>query len=323
MAYLYIPESTIQSYISSLVGGLQGEVLKLVQLELKNEVQAFRELSCEQLVQTGRGSKIRTKVEAVDRRIKQIDKAITQIQRLVETLQAPIRPLNILVEVLSNLPIPQSVPPGVGIPISITLTFSRLIQTLRELLKQIDTVCTSILMVLEKFEGIRSKAVQEIQKLELLLSLCEAEMTLQVARVKCNISLETLVELGLFTTKGVSMLMEYKRKVLQGIDVTEDLKWFLDTLGAVPCMKKETKIVFTRESASTLPSTELISYISKQGKKYTIKVVEDKATSGIALQHYAVAVDAVGVVVLQGPRSYSSDLGILVEEIKFALDQLR
>jgi hypothetical protein len=75
-------------------------------------------------------------------------------------------------------------------------------------------------------------------------------------------------------------------------------------------------IELTAVIAPRTPSggTEALTY-----RGYTIEI---RTASGeyVAPLRYAVAIDRQGVVVLQGPRSYSSSTEVLIEEIKFRID---
>ena len=53
---------------------------------------------------------------------------------------------------------------------------------------------------------------------------------------------------------------------------------------------------------------------------YTIKIVKDTLSPEFAPRRYAVVEDAQGVVVLKGPSSFSSSTRILVDEIKFRIN---
>lgn len=323
MAFIYILDSVIQASVSRIVGKLQGELLKILHSELKKIFLDFKNIPCEKLQSSGKGAQIKRSLNGIEKRIQQIELRINQIRGIIGTLQKPVQALNTLVEVLSALPIPQSVPPGEGMPISTTLTFSRLIQTLRELIRQIEQVCSSILQVLSQFDKIKAKVNTEIERVNLIILLCEAERTLQEARIKCKITVETLVELELFNPDGSSKLLDYRKKVLEGKEIKEELTWFLKTLELVPCMKKQLKVNLSGTGISSVGSSGTEIFISRSGKKYLLKVLVDREDSEIAVRHYAVALDSIGIVVLQGQRSYSSNLEILIDELKFALDQLQ
>ncbi len=55
-------------------------------------------------------------------------------------------------------------------------------------------------------------------------------------------------------------------------------------------------------------------------KGYTLEIVEDPNSLSIAPKRYAIAKDKAGIVVLYGPSSFSSDTQVLLDEIKFRID---
>jgi hypothetical protein len=55
-------------------------------------------------------------------------------------------------------------------------------------------------------------------------------------------------------------------------------------------------------------------------KGYTLEIVQDPNSPAIAPRRYAIAKDRVGVIVLYGPSSFSSDTKVLLDEIKFRID---
>jgi hypothetical protein len=55
-------------------------------------------------------------------------------------------------------------------------------------------------------------------------------------------------------------------------------------------------------------------------KGYELAIVDDPNSPKIAPRRYAIAKDKVGVIVLYGPSSFSSDTKVLLDEIKFRID---
>ena len=53
---------------------------------------------------------------------------------------------------------------------------------------------------------------------------------------------------------------------------------------------------------------------------YTLEIREDENSPAIAQRRYAVALDEYKIVVLQGPPSFSSSTDILIEELKYRID---
>jgi prefoldin subunit 5 len=55
-------------------------------------------------------------------------------------------------------------------------------------------------------------------------------------------------------------------------------------------------------------------------KGYILEIVEDPNSPKIAPKRYAIAKDKAGVIVLYGPSSFSSDTQVLLDEVKFRID---
>jgi hypothetical protein len=68
------------------------------------------------------------------------------------------------------------------------------------------------------------------------------------------------------------------------------------------------------------PVRTQISYRSSSGKDYTIKVIKDPNSPEIAPKRQAIVQDFRGITVLTGPSSFASDPQILIEEIKFRIE---
>lgn len=55
-------------------------------------------------------------------------------------------------------------------------------------------------------------------------------------------------------------------------------------------------------------------------KGYKLEIIQDPDSPEIAPRRYAIAKDRRGIVVLRGPSSFSSDTQVLLDEIKFRID---
>ena len=58
----------------------------------------------------------------------------------------------------------------------------------------------------------------------------------------------------------------------------------------------------------------------QNGNEYTIRILEDPESPGFAKRRYAIVENAGGVTVLRGPASFSSSTKVLVDEIKFRIN---
>lgn len=61
-------------------------------------------------------------------------------------------------------------------------------------------------------------------------------------------------------------------------------------------------------------------FTNLNGTPYTIKVITDPNSPSIAPQRRAIAIDKRGVTVLKGPLSFASESKVLIEELKFRIN---
>ena len=62
------------------------------------------------------------------------------------------------------------------------------------------------------------------------------------------------------------------------------------------------------------------TYRAKNGRDYILEVIEEKAGSGPVPRRFAAAKDSIGVIILKGQPSFSSDTTILLDELKIRID---
>lgn len=68
------------------------------------------------------------------------------------------------------------------------------------------------------------------------------------------------------------------------------------------------------------PNPDYIHTSNTSGKTYTLAINQDPNSPQIAPRRFATATDNRGVVVLKGPSSFSSSTQVLLDEIKFRID---
>lgn len=84
------------------------------------------------------------------------------------------------------------------------------------------------------------------------------------------------------------------------------------------CIKNPSELLVEISVAEApKPSEEGVSY-----KGYKLQIVQDIVEYKLAPKRRAIALDKRGIVVLQGPSSFSSSTQILLDELKFRIDQL-
>jgi len=68
------------------------------------------------------------------------------------------------------------------------------------------------------------------------------------------------------------------------------------------------------------PAFTGLEYTAPSGRTYTIKIVEDKNSPEVAPRRQAIVQDFRGITVLTGPASFATRTQILIDEIKFRID---
>ena len=105
------------------------------------------------------------------------------------------------------------------------------------------------------------------------------------------------------------------KQKLQSIDIK-----LFECVEALPQDQKEEVLALIEN----LPSNAGISGIDAEGnyfyKNYKITIQEDKNSPGFAKRRFAQVENDRGVVVMRGPVSFSSSTRVLVDEIKFRID---
>lgn len=81
------------------------------------------------------------------------------------------------------------------------------------------------------------------------------------------------------------------------------------------------ELINSIQGTTTDPSQSGVEYTSTtNGRTYTLSVLIDEASPEIATRRYAIAKDFRGIVVLRGPSSFASSEQILIDELKFRID---
>lgn len=68
-----------------------------------------------------------------------------------------------------------------------------------------------------------------------------------------------------------------------------------------------------------VPDTNF-QYRGANGKTYNLAIIDDNTSETTAKRRVAVAKDSIGVIILRGQPSFSSDTQVLLDEIKFRID---
>ena len=377
MPYVNIPESKLVSTIASLVGKIQGDVVGKV-IKRAGELETkFRSEGCP----TNLG-RIRSQLNGLNSSIGAINGKLSKFKKLPQALKAPVGGLKAAKNIILTLPIPQAVPPGIGIPVSITTKYADLLHLLKEFIKQISDDIDGLTHVLDT--GGPSSRLQSIdrafKKIEVSLKACEIEKAIldkvetgeltrnQLIRLGL-IDIGRLRELGLdeftkdeeeFTEKDIDGLLvsnlgptllgngcvRDNRTVSQmaiesGLTNDEMFEKIKNTtndqclaevednfnlaLGTVNSALKNLEGIQLELDPFDGPTEEELNsdkftHFGPNGEPFFLAIETDTTESFVAPRRFAIAKDASGVVVLRGPKSFSSSVDVLLNEIKFRID---
>ena len=233
----------------------------------------------------------------------QIETSLSSLDKTGSTIDGIVTGVKIGVSILKALPIPSSVPPGVGIPLNVINGFSDTLDTLGVLLKEFGGVTSQISPSLQIITGTLSTVNSKLAILDGLLVGClEAE------------------------TEGMTNLEKEEYFQSLGIDLSS-----LDTTGGSnnPGNNDDgggnpnggsgdgnTDVNETLESRLSPNSNNPIVY-----KGFTIILDNDAGNQFSFPSRRAIGTNDGGVRIVT-PFSFSSSTEVLINTIKFEIDQL-
>lgn len=210
-------------------------------------------------------------------------KQTDKYQKLANSLKTPIQAANILIQLLKVDPTPIAI----GTPP----------------LKDFGGLIAS------KTAGMQNTSAELLRNTSKVLESLEDDVT----------AIENLVG-------GVNPSLNQVRGILESINVNignciddyakEDNA---DKQALTRLIQKVQPTAILNAGDSNLPLNET-TYRNTQGIDYTLSIVTQTEGESIAPKRYAIAKDSIGVVVLRGTASFSSDTAILLDELKFRLD---
>jgi hypothetical protein len=210
MSFITIPESKVTAFIGSKIGGLQAQLQDKVQAKIQSTISTFvqanacpRQQTLDKLVKSKQ-----TLSDLTERSRKIID----TYKALPRKLRPPINTLDKIIKVLLVLPIPQAVPPGIGLPISISNKYSDLINKLRELVKQTKDTIDGIEALVDTtfFDNLMNDINSKLSLLDGPIAFCSIENEL-----KDSLTPEELDKLGLVDADGNFIISRLVPRLVQ------------------------------------------------------------------------------------------------------------
>ena len=119
--------------------------------------------------------------------------------------------------------------------------------------------------------------------------------------------------------QGVGPSFDNIRELLEGVNENiEECAQELDDKDELRNLLKEVEPL--QNTGSEGIPNEDYTYRGANGKNYILSIIEDPSTESTVLRRVAIAKDSFGITVLRGQPSYSSDTKILLDELKFRID---
>jgi hypothetical protein len=187
-------------------------------------------------------------------------------------------------------------------------SINKKIDTVEKISKYLDPVILAVTIFIE------------VQKLLPIPTIAAGTQNRNSSRLR---KFEKLLE-GLYDTRfaikaSVTAAKAFMVPIQSALNVIEALIERCATQGDIS--EEERKDILDRIQNKTEEIYRIgIQYKSEKGTIYTIKIIEDPNSPDIAPRRQAIAQDFRGITVLTGPSSFAGDPQILVEELKFRIE---
>tara|TARA_R100000278_G_scaffold109100_2_gene86029 strand:- start:201 stop:1238 length:1038 start_codon:yes stop_codon:yes gene_type:complete len=341
MPYVNIKESTIVNGVAKQIGAVQDIATAKVYDLVNDSIQKVRRSSCPPLEETQR---LQQRINSVTSSISNISIRINKFKKIAKTILTLVRVFNIIRRLVLKLPIPQSVPPGFGLPVGFSMVQTDLLHKFKEKIKQGTDDSKGIIEVLKSPADNIGMYTKILGRINIVSNGCRLEGVLKREVAKGRITNERLQALGIIKD-GRYIFSEIGPNLFDDLDFTRDGDLYEnnsangtknkqeiadnaenDLLGALQKLDKEGIDIgdifnaFKGETEDQRLSNPDNFYTAANGEVYELKIRLDKDSPSIAPRRFAVAIDKFGVEILKGPKSFSSDTKVLIDELKFRLD---
>ena len=352
MPYLKIPPSFLPKAISKIVVVLEREITNRINTEAGKLIDKIRSEGCPADL-----TRAVQKVQGLSNGVNKLESRLTKIKKLPEVILLPIQALEATLAVLLSIPAPQSPTPIPGLPIAITNKLTELIIVALEFIAQKKEDAETIVSLVDG-PAVRLQFINfQLGRVTSLTGICRVERAIKKKLDEGELSFEELVARGLINDEGNFVTSDLAKQFVGGAegrsisdlskqlgisneevekrlkdanqvsdldtDPTSQLDDLLNRLDGLD-LDVITDIRKELDSLSTSPvDTNLdgrFFHRGPDGTLYRLEIKTDEKSPKVAAKRFAVALDEEEVVVLEGPKSFASDTDILLNEIKFRID---
>ena len=181
--FLNIPVDKVKEQIAKQLGKLEGVVRNKAKLALRTLIRKFKQRAiesataavveklspslCENTSTIAEGS------QSINGLLQGVSDTLNKLKDTARKIIAPIVKLLKIVETILNLPIPTSVPPGIGIPILIINKFEKISKTLKELVIKAKNLSETILQAVDSVGAANTALGLVLDRLNDLLAFAD------------------------------------------------------------------------------------------------------------------------------------------------------
>lgn len=349
MPYVNIPRSKITGGIAKIVGKLQGDISNKIVTQTSSITSNFRREGCPS---SGKLSRLRNQKQGLDQGVSGAVNRINKFKALPKKLEGPLSGLKSALRVILSIPIPQAVPPGVGLPINITTKYADVMHLVKEFIAQIGEDIEGIEAILETPNNFLSSVERTMSRLDGALKACETEAALRTQVEDGTISEDDLKDLDIIDDDGVYIFSTLGPLFVGNTDIDDNGNLINNDGSIIDENDSNSKFnqanqqlqdILNKIEFSNLPqgtkdelrrSLSLFQNLNTQtqstdsrffhtgptGIVYNLEILPDPESPSIAPRNFAIAREPGGAVVLKGPKSFSSSIDVLLNEIKFRID---
>jgi len=197
MPYVNIKESTIVNGVAKQVGAVQEIATAKVYDLVNDSIQKVRREACPVLPQAIR---LQQRVNAVQGSINNISVRINKFKKIAETILTLVTVFSLILKLVKKIPIPQSVPPGFGLPMGLSIVQADLMHKFKEKIKQGKDDSKGILEVLASPVDNVEMYNKILSRINIVTNGCRLEGILKREVARGRITNERLIELGIIKT---------------------------------------------------------------------------------------------------------------------------
>ncbi len=348
MPYVNIKESNLVNAVAKQVGAVQEIATAKVYDLVNDSIQKVRRNACPVLPEANR---LQQRVNQVSSSINNISARVNKFKKLATTVLTLIKVFKVLLKLVKGLPVPQAVPPGVGLPVGFSMVQTDFLHKFKEKIKQGGDDAKGIVEVIKSPTANIQMYGKILSRINIVTNGCRLEGILKREVARGRLTNERLEQLGIIRD-GEYIFSEVGQNLFSDLDFTRDGKLYesnsatgksiqeknniadnaeKDFLGALQKLDgednddlkgaiKDLFDAFEAPADNTAGTNSDFFYTSSTGEVFELKIKLDPKSPKIAPRRFAVAIDESGVEILKGPKSFSSSTKVLLDELKFRLD---